>query len=487
MTISGKGAYMIRLSINEIIEATGGTITGAGNCSAGADSCIAGVDKDMILTGISTDSRNIDPGCLFIPIKGEKFDGHDFIAGAFENGAAASLTNRDIRNFPGKILIRVDDTLKALHKIAASYRDRFDIPFVGITGSVGKTSTKEMVACALGARYNVLKNEGNLNNEIGVPLTMFRLGTDHEAAVVEMGMSSFGEIRALTGIVRPQVGIITNIGMSHIEKLGSRQNILKAKLELLEGMPPDGLLILNGDDVMLSGVRGLLKIRTVSYGLDESLDYHAGNIRSRGENGIDFDITIGNSEYTVHVPAPGVHNVYNALAALAAGCELRIPPEELIRGIADYKPGKMRLNVIKSNGLTVINDAYNASPQSVKAAISVLDEVEAARRILVLGDMLELGEWSAEAHNETGVYVSGSKADVLITVGTAAADIIKGAVKAGFASDRVAALKSNDEAISYLKGCVKPGDAILVKGSRGMRMEEIANALTSPDFSNTFR
>lgn len=472
-TIYGKGAYMIRLGISEIIEATGGII--------------AGEDKDMILTGISTDSRRIEPGCLFIPLKGENFDGHDFIAGAFEKGAAAALTHREMQHFPGKILIRVDDTLKALHEIASCYRRRFDIPFVGITGSVGKTSTKEMVACALGARYNVLKNEGNLNNEVGVPLTMFRLGPDHEAAVVEMGMSGFGEIRALAGIVRPHVGIITNIGISHIEKLGSRQNILKAKLELLEGMQPDGLLILNGDDVLLSGVRNLLKVRTVSYGLDESLDYHAGNIRSKGENGVDFDITIGGSEYTVHVPAPGVHNVYNALAALAAGCELRIPAEELIRGIANYSPGKMRLNVIKSGGMTIINDAYNSSPQSVKAAIAVLDEVEAARRILVLGDMLELGEWSTGAHRETGVHACGSKADMIITVGTAAADIAKGAVEAGFASDRAVTLRDNDEAIGFLKEFVRPGDAILVKGSRVMRMEEIVSALISPDFDHTLR
>lgn len=456
---------MINLSINEIIEATGGRL------AAGSG--------ETAVTGISTDSRKAGPGCLFVPLKGENFDGHDFISAAFANGAAAALAHREVPDFPGKTLIRVSDTLKALHSLASYYRNRFSIPFVAITGSVGKTSTKEMIASALSARYNVLKNEGNLNNEIGVPLTIFRLDPQHEAAVVEMGMSGFGEIRALTSIVRPQVGIITNIGISHIEKLGSRQNILKAKLELLEGLQPGGLLILNGDDVMLSGVKDLLKVRTVSFGLEEGCDYHAYNIRSRGEMGVDFNIMLGDREYSVHVPAPGVHNVYNALAALAAGKELSVPVHELIKGIAGYNPGNMRLNVIKTNGLTIINDAYNASPQSVKAAIDVLDEVEAERRIAVLGDMLELGEWSEKAHREVGTYASASKTDLIITVGYAAAYIAEGAAGAGFASDRTVKLKDNEEAIHYLRKVVRQGDAILVKGSRGMEMEEIVNALTS--------
>ena len=456
---------MIKLSIKEIIEATGGTLA-AGN-------------PEMIVDGISTDSRKVGPGCLFIPLKGENFDGHDFISSAFANGAAAALTHKEVSDCPGKVVIRVSDTIKALHDIASYYRNRFPIPFVGITGSVGKTSTKEMVASALGARYNVLKNEGNLNNEIGVPLTIFRLEPEHEAAVVEMGMSGFGEIRALTSIVRPQVGIITNIGISHIEKLGSRQNILKAKLELLEGLQPGGLLILNGDDVMLNGVKDLLQVRTISFGLEEGSDYQAYNIRSRGEMGVDFDIMLGDAEYTVHVPAAGVHNVYNALAALAAGIELNIPVQELIRGIADYSPGKMRLNVIKTKGLTILNDAYNSSPQSVKAAIDVLGEVEARRRIAVLGDMLELGEWSEEAHKEVGVYASAGKTDLIITVGDAAAHIAEGAVGAGFNPDRTVTLKDNCEAIRYLRDAAGPGDAILVKGSRGMKMEEIVNALTA--------
>ncbi|NLH96479.1 MAG: UDP-N-acetylmuramoyl-tripeptide--D-alanyl-D-alanine ligase [Clostridiaceae bacterium] len=456
---------MVGLMIDEIMEATHGKILGG--------------DSRVMVADISTDSRKISPGSLFIALKGEKFDGNDFIADAFANGAAAAMTDRDAEEFPGKTVIKVEDTLKALHDLASHYRDRFSIPFVGITGSVGKTSTKDMVACALGARFNVLKNEGNLNNEIGVPLTIFRLEPGHEAAVIEMGMSGFGEIRALTRIVKPKVGIITNIGLSHIEKLGSRQDILRAKLELLEGLQPDGVLILNGDDVMLSGVKDLLEVRTVSYGLEEDADYQAYNIRSKGEKGTDFNIKLGGNEYDVHVPAPGVHNVYNALAALAAGHELGVPAELLVSGIDGYIPGNMRLNIIRCNGLIVINDVYNASPQSVKAAIDVLDEIEAGRRIAVLGDMLELGSWSADAHRETGAYVAGSRTDLLIAVGKAAAHIAEGAAGAGFPGSRTAVLANNGEAIRYLQGIVRRGDAILVKGSRGMMMEEIVNALVS--------
>ncbi|HEX2944614.1 MAG TPA: UDP-N-acetylmuramoyl-tripeptide--D-alanyl-D-alanine ligase [Clostridia bacterium] len=484
---------MLKISLKEIIEATGGRIIGpdgaAGKACGDAENDKAyrdtgtgkasGTCGDIVITGISTDSRKIEAGDLFIPLIGENFDGHDYIAGAFEKGATVALSQKPILDFPGKVVVTVDNTLKALQDLAALYRSRFSIPFTGITGSVGKTSTKEMVACALGTRYNVLKNEGNLNNEIGVPLTVFRLDESHEAAVVEMGMSGFGEINALTAIVRPKVGIITNIGISHIEKLGSRQNILKAKLEILEGLQPDGLLILNGDDPLLSGVKGLLKVRTVSYGMNEGVDYQAVNVCSRGINGIDFDIRIRTGEYKVHVPAPGVHNVYNALAAIAAGLELSVPMEDIIGGIAQFKAGKMRMDIICGNGLTVINDAYNASPQSVKAALEVLGEMDSTRRIAVLGDMLELGEWSEQAHTQTGADAAAIRLDYLVTVGKNAAHIAEGATAAGFPADHTVSFSSNSDALEFLSGMLKPGDTVLVKGSRGMKMEEIVQELVT--------
>lgn len=455
---------MIHFNVEEIIKATEGKLS---------DSA-----ENAVITGVCTDSRKIRPGDLFIPLIGENFDGHDYIKSAFENGAAASLTQKEDVHFPGKTVIVVNDTLIALQNLAAHYRSGFSIPFIGITGSVGKTSTKEMVACALTERYNVLKNEGNLNNEIGVPLTIFRLEPEHEAAVVEMGMSGFGEIRALTNIVRPRVGIITNIGISHIEKLGSRQNILKAKLELLEDLQTDGLLILNGDDVMLSGAKELLNCRTVSYGLEEGVDYQAYNIRSRGEYGVDFNVMVAGAEYSIQLLTPGVHNVYNALAAIAAGHELGVPMHDLQAGISHFSAGKMRLSIIKANGLTVINDAYNASPQSMKAALDVLSELGSSRRVAVLGDMLELGDWSERAHIETGIQAARKELDYIITVGKEAARIINGAVNSGFDPNRTAQFSCNCDAIGYLKDLMRQGDAILVKGSRGMKMEEIVQALT---------
>jgi UDP-N-acetylmuramoyl-tripeptide--D-alanyl-D-alanine ligase len=455
---------MIRFSIEDLVAATEGKLAGMG--------------ESTMVSGISTDSRQINAGDLFIPLIGENFDGHDYIQSAFDKGAAATLTQRESLDFPGKTVIFVEDTLKALQSLAQWYRSIFDIPFIGITGSVGKTSTKEMVACAIGERYNVLKNEGNLNNEIGLPLTMFNLDTSHEAAVVEMGMSAVGEIKALASIVRPKVGIITNIGISHIENLGSRQNILKAKLELLDGLQPDGLLILNGDDIMLSGVKDLLSCRTVSYGLEEGVDYQAYNVQSRGEFGIDFSITVGEREYAIHLPVPGVHNVYNALAAVAAGLELGVPMQDLQAGISHFRPGKMRLNILKAHDMTIINDTYNASPQSMYAALDVLVELQSTRKIAVLGDMLELGDWSERAHVETGIQAARKKPDMLVTVGKEAANIIKGAIEAGFPPNRTIALQKNQEAVEYLRKTLQPGDAVLVKGSRSMKMEQIVQALT---------
>jgi UDP-N-acetylmuramoyl-tripeptide--D-alanyl-D-alanine ligase len=269
--------------------------------------------------------------------------------------------------------------------------------------------------------------------------------------------------------------------MSHIEKLGSRSNILKAKMEILDGLQPGGLLVLNGDDMMLSGAQGLLDCRTVTYGLGEDMDYMAYNIRSYGENGIKFEIMDEGIEYSIHVPAPGVHNVYNALAALAAGRELGVPVNELASGISCYSPGKMRLNIIKTGGITVINDTYNASPQSVKAALDVLGELVAERKIAVLGDMLELGEWASSAHKEVGGYAVGKKADYIITVGQRALDIAKGAIDAGMSPERTASFMSNAETLDYLKKVLRSGDTVLVKGSRGMKMEEIVWALTGED------
>lgn len=456
---------MLSLKCSEIIKATGGTL-------------ISGKAYTEF-RNISTDSRKISAGDLFIPIIGEKFDGHDFVSSSLESGASGSLTQKDINPAGDKVIIKVQDTLRALQDIARYYRAKFNIPFVGITGSVGKTSTKEMVASVLDQKYNVLKTSGNLNNEIGLPLTIFSLDSQHEVGVVEMGMSGFGEISRLTSVAKPDIAIITNIGLSHIEKLGSRQNILKAKMEILEGLHKDGLVVLNGDDNLLHGMKGLLKFRTVFYGMEEGLDYQAYNVKTLGENGTDFEITLGSHDYKVHVPVPGIHNVYNALAAIAAGLELGVPMNRIVDGIAEFSPGKMRLNILQQNGIKIINDAYNASPQSMEAAIDVLKDISGnGRTIAVLGDMLELGDWAEKAHKDVGEYAVSKAIDYIVTVGKMGGIIAESAVKAGADPAKVVSFNTNNDVIDFLKSFVCRGDVVLIKGSRGMKMEQIAEGLT---------
>lgn len=454
------------LRCEEILKATGGKL-------------ICG-DVNTVFATISTDSRKINNSDLFIPIEGERFDGHDYILSSFASGAAGSLTHKELEPVNDKVLIKVEDTLKALRDLASYYRQKFKIPYVGITGSVGKTSTKDMVSCVLAKQYKVLSTQGNYNNEIGVPLTIFNLDSLHEAAVIEMGMSGFGEISRLTSIVKPDIAIITNIGLSHIEKLGSRKNILQAKMEILEGLKDKGLVILNGDDKLLYGLKGLISFRTVFYGLEENLDYQAYNVQSLGEQGTVFDITICNKDYRVNIPVPGVHNVYNALAGIAAGRELGIPIEKIIQGIEEFTPGKMRLNIINHNGIKIINDAYNASPQSMEAAINVLkDVVTSGRSIAVLGDMLELGEMSMDSHRHVGRFAVAKGIDYILTVGDNGENIAHGAIEAGAEADKVISFKDNTEAAEFLINFIKPGDVLLVKGSRGMKMEEVVNILTN--------
>lgn len=459
---------MQTLTYNEVLRATSGEL-------------ICG-DRFSEFSNISLDSRKINVGDLFIPIAGEKFDGHDFILSAFKLGAAAVVTHKDIELLPGKTIIRVKDTLIALREIAAFYRSKFSIPFVGITGSVGKTSTKDMIASVLKQKYNVLKTDGNFNNEIGLPLTVFNLDSFHETAILEMGMSGFGEISHLTYIVKPDIAIITNIGISHIEKLGSRQNILKAKMEILEGLNENGLLILNGDDKLLYGLKDLLKVRIVYYGMEEGLDFQAFNISTAGEKGTCFEITLKNTDYKIHIPTPGVHNVYNALAAIATGIEMKISMDKIIQGIAEFTSSKMRMNIITGREIKIINDAYNASPQSMEAAISVLKDIGGNnRRIAILGDMLEMGEWAYKAHLDIGKFAVSKGIDYILTVGVNGKNIGEGAIEAGAKTSTIFSFNNNSELNIFLNSFINKGDVVLVKGSRGMKMEEIVNHLCTID------
>jgi UDP-N-acetylmuramoyl-tripeptide--D-alanyl-D-alanine ligase len=434
--------------------------------------------SDQIFTGVTTDSRKVAPGNLFIPLVGEKFDGHSYIEQCFNSGAAVCLTEKPIPQRDNAAAILVDDTARALRDLAAWHRSKYTAPVVGITGSVGKTSTKDMIHCVLSRQYEVLKTQGNFNNEIGLPLTLLNLENKHEIAVIEMGMSNFGEISRLTAIARPSIAVITNIGVSHIEKLGSQQGILKAKLEILEALKPDGLVVLNGDDPLLKELAGKLSFRTVFYGMNPGLDCRAENYEPLGEAGSRFDISISNKTYIVTIPVPGIHNVYNALAAIATGLEMNIPMETIIEGISNYSPGNMRQNIINCNGLKVINDAYNASPQSMQAAINVLEELSVKTRgIAVLGDMLELGAMSEELHYSVGSFIKNKKINHLITVGNYSENILRAVSDSGCSDISLRHFRSNSDALEYILSIVKNGDFILIKGSRGMKMEQIADGI----------
>lgn len=416
---------------------------------------------------VCTDTRKIEEGCLFIAIKGENFDGHDFAAKAIESGAGAVICEKDCEL--GEKQILVGSTRQALLDLAGYYRSLFNIPVIGITGSVGKTTTKEMVHCVMSVKYNTLKNEGNLNNEIGVPLTLFRLEESHEAAVIEMGMSGFGEISRMTAAVKPDVAIISNIGVSHIENLGSREGILKAKLEILEGMKKDAPLVLNGDDDMLSTFDGERPVRR--YGFGENGLYFTAKESVIREDNVSFIAESGDRKFEVNLPFPGKHNIYNALAAASAGEFFGIDPVDAFEALKGYVPSGMRQRINKKCGITFIEDCYNASPDSQAAALAVLGGMGAQRSIAVIGDMLELGAVSEESHYGVGKKVAENNVDMLFTYGERAFATAKGATESGVGF--VKSFTDKAELSKELVNTIHEGDAVLFKASRGMKLEEV--------------
>lgn len=430
-------------------------------------------ELDGSFSCVCTDTRKIENGSLFIAIKGENFDGHEFAAKALELGAQAVVCEKDCGL--GKNQILVESTRQALLDLAGYYRSLFNIPVIGITGSVGKTTTKEMVHAVMSVKYNTLKNEGNLNNEIGVPLTLFRLDETHEAAVIEMGMSGFEEIARMTAAVKPDAAVISNIGVSHIEKLGSREGILKAKLEILQGMKADSPVILNGDDDMLATVSPDAHSVT-RYGINnDSCAFKASNIFA-GETEIAFDAEYPGGKTRVELPFPGRHNVYNALAAAAAGSLFGIEPEDAFEALKKYVPAGMRQRIVKKCGMTFIEDCYNASPDSQAAALAVLGGMNAKRKIAVIGDMLELGSYSAQAHALVGQKAAENNIDVLFTYGERSLEAAKAA------SGKIETIRSfldKEELSAELKAMLELGDAVLFKASRGMKLEDVIYSVYS--------
>lgn len=419
---------------------------------------------------ISSDTRTITPESLFIALRGERFDGNDFAAEAVQKGAAAAVTSRNIPDIP---CIVTADTGKALMSIAAHYRRKFALHLVGITGSVGKTTTKEMIALALSSGYNTLKTKGNLNNEIGMPSTLLKLTPAHEAAVIEMGMSHFGEIERLSAVCRPSIAVITNIGWSHAENLGSRENILKAKLEILKGSEPNAPLIVNGDDDLLYPLKNSLTDRKViTCGIkNKDCDYTAENIVSK-EGMTEFELYHdGKFEQKLTLPCIGLHHVTDSMLAYAAAIEAGCEGAAVAGALADFRLDGLRQHIEERNGQRVIIDCYNAAPDSVKAAIGVLRDTpvgEGGRRAAVLGDMLELGERSPRLHEEIGRYAAENNVDMVVCIGSFAENIARGAKEtAAFAA------KDKAHAVQILRDNLKSGDTVLFKASRGVHLEEV--------------
>jgi UDP-N-acetylmuramoyl-tripeptide--D-alanyl-D-alanine ligase len=440
------------------------------------------------------DSRLVEPGALFVALRGEQADGHDYVEHAFSQGAVAAIVERDVAP-PGSTLdmtdpawtvpatwtlplvLKTDGSMRALQKVAAFWRQRHELRVIGITGSVGKTTTKELSAAVLSRRYVTLKSEASYNNEIGLPLTLMHLTDEYERAVLEMGMYDVGEISDLTRIARPHVGVVTIIGPVHLERARTLERIVKAKTELVEALPPapEGVAILNYDDERVREMAQATQARVFYYGLSSAADLWADDIEGLGLEGIRFQLHYGDETLHIKIPLLGQHSVHTALRAAAVGLVEGLTWQEIVEGLREPSAQLRLMAVPGPGGATVLDDTYNASPASTIAALNLLDELD-GRKIAVLGDMLELGDYEREGHEKVGMRAL-EVADVLIAVGSRGRVIGETALRWGMPADQVYIVEENTEAISLLRQMVTGDDVILVKGSRGMQMEEIVNAL----------
>lgn len=427
---------------------------------------------DGCIERVSIDSRDVDEKTLFVAIKGERFDGNDFVPEVLLKGVKAVVCSR--ADLCDERIFYTPDTGKALLDIARIYREHFDIPFVALTGSVGKTTTKGMIHSVLSVRFNTLKTIGNLNNEIGVPKTLFRLEEEYGAAVIEMGMNHAGEISRISKSVKPDVGVITNVGTAHIENLGSREGILKAKSEILDGMKKGSPLIINGDNDMLS-TASFPGYKVLTFGIEgENLYVKGENIRNEAD-GMRFCAVCGDEIEEIFVPAVGIHNVYNALSALTVGKVFGFSLKEGGEGLKNFAPEGMRQNIKKVKEYTFIEDCYNANPDSMRASLTTLNSVKTTRGIAVLGDMMELGAYSEKAHTEVGSVAADLKTDALFTFGEYSRCTSAAGKKGGIPA--VLHFETKEALAEYLKGFLKPSDTVLFKGSRSVGTEDIFNAL----------
>ena len=426
--------------------------------------------ENVAFLGANNDTRKIEEGQLFVALQGVR-DGHDFIPMALEKGAAAVLCTHCDGDYPA---IVVEDTRIALGDIARHERQRIGMKVVGVTGSVGKSTTKEMIAAVLADTYRVSKTPVNHNNDIGMPMAILAMPEDTEVAVLEMGMNHFGEIAYLSAIAKPDVAVIVNIGTMHIEHLGSKEGILQAKLEILEGMTEKKIL-LNGDDALLWNVRAREDICPVYFGYQNTGCQVTGSDVRRTEDILSFIVKGENTQFAVELPLEGEHYVCDALAAVAVGMELGVPKEKIRRNLAQFQNMEGRQQILKKNGLTVICDYYNAGPESMAAALQVLGS-KPGRRIAILGDMLELGVCAQAEHYKVG-RVAAEQADLVFAYGPNSIRVLNGCITGGMSENSARAFTDRDRLVSVLKQVLQPGDVLLIKGSRGMRMELIADAI----------
>ncbi|MCM2263833.1 MAG: UDP-N-acetylmuramoyl-tripeptide--D-alanyl-D-alanine ligase [Desulfuromonadales bacterium] len=457
---------MISFDVRTVAAVTGGQILYNG--------------VDVAIHGFSTDSRTLQAGDLFIPLRGERFDGHDYLAQAVRHGAAASLSEEVVvgLNIP---VVQVRDTLQALGDLAQAVRQRFAGPVVGITGTSGKTTTKEMLAAIFARTGPGLKSAGNFNNLVGVPLTLFGFQPEHQWAVIEMGMSARGEIARLAQIAAPKIGIITNVGAGHLQQLGGISGVARAKGELFIHLPAGGTAVINADDPQICQLPLANGVRRLLFGMDPEAQVRAADIVVT-EGVVGFTLHLPDAQVPVQLPLPGRHNVQNALAAAAAAWVLEVPPATIAAGLAEFKPCPGRMELVECPGdLLILEDSYNANPLSMRAALDALYDLgRPGRRIAVLGDMLELGQAAHDLHHELGMLVA-ERADWLFTLGELAREIAVGAAEHGLPGERIVSADTVEELLERLRPILQPGDRLLIKGSRGMRMERVSARLSGAE------
>ena len=427
--------------------------------------------REEVAQAYSIDSRTIGPGQLFFAVKGERLDGHDFVGAALEQGAAAAVVRKDqLNHYPDKSrLLAVDDTLVALQTLATAVRKVWGKPLVGVTGSAGKTTTKEAIAHVLGARFRVLKSEGNFNNHFGLPLMLLKLEPEHDVAVIEMGMSHAGEIRALAKIAQPEIGVVTNVAPVHLEFFDSVAGIARAKYELIESLPAGGTAVLNADDEYVSQFGRDFKGKVITYGTRATADIRAENVQTRGAEGSEFDVVMAGHREHARLPLVGEHNILNALAAVAVGVVRGLRPSEAVGALATLAAPDKRGQVVQLGNIAVINDCYNSNPKALHAMVDALAAMKAARQIVVAGEMLELGPAAAEMHRAAGRHIAEKKIDVLLGVRGLAKDMVDSARQAGMTAEFAATPEAAGE---WLARETRDGDVVLLKASRGVKLEK---------------